>query len=67
LCRDLLGDPQHPGVCPGIDARGEVRCDAKSHLWFASYHTARTLLLSADRLQRLGQEDGLSARARSPR
>jgi mannobiose 2-epimerase len=58
LCRDVLTDRQHPGVCPGIDAQGEVQCEAKSHLWFASYHTARALLLSADRLRALDQASG---------
>jgi hypothetical protein len=45
-------------VFPGIDTRGEPLRDGKSHLWFASYHTARTLLLSADRLRALAQASG---------
>jgi mannobiose 2-epimerase len=52
LTRDTLADRVHPGVCPRIDERGEVHCDSKSHLWFVSYHTARALLLTADRLRR---------------
>jgi mannobiose 2-epimerase len=53
LSRDRLTDRRHPGVCPGIDAQGKVMCDAKSHLWFACYHTARSLLLCIDRLRGL--------------
>jgi mannobiose 2-epimerase len=53
LCRDRLADRQHPGVCPGIDAQGKVECDAKSHLWFACYHTTRSLLVCIDRLRAL--------------
>jgi mannobiose 2-epimerase len=60
VCRDTLTDRQYPGVFPGIDSGGEVLRDAKSHLWFASYHTARTLLLSADRLRRLDHGFGQS-------
>jgi mannobiose 2-epimerase len=52
LARDAFADPQHPGVCPQMDERGGVSCDAKSHSWFASYHTARALLLTADRLRK---------------
>jgi cellobiose epimerase len=52
LARDAFADPQHPGVCPRMDERGEVRCESKSHSWFASYHTARALLLTADRLRK---------------
>jgi mannobiose 2-epimerase len=52
LTRDTLADPLHPGVCPRIDEHGEVHCDAKSHMWFASYHTARALLFTADRLRK---------------
>jgi mannobiose 2-epimerase len=57
-CRDTLTDRQHPGVCAGIDARGEAHCEAKSHTWFASYHTTRALLLSADRLRALDRPSG---------
>ncbi len=35
-----------------MDERGEVHCDSKSHNWFASYHTARALLFTADRLRK---------------
>jgi mannobiose 2-epimerase len=52
LTRDMLADHQHPGVCGRIDERGEVHCEAKSHQWFASYHTARALLFTADRLRK---------------
>jgi len=52
LARDAFADPKHPGVCPQMDERGEVRCDSKSHNWFASYHTARALLFTADRLRK---------------
>ena len=51
LARDAFADPEHPGVCPQMDERGEVHCDSKSHNWFASYHTARALLFTADRLR----------------
>ncbi|MBN2370401.1 MAG: AGE family epimerase/isomerase [Vicinamibacteria bacterium] len=53
LALDTLTDRQHPGVCPGIDHHGSAVCHAKSHDWFASYHTARALLLSSDRLRRM--------------
>lgn len=52
LARDAFADPKHPGVCPQMDERGEVRCDSKSHNWFASYHTGRALLFTADRLRK---------------
>jgi mannobiose 2-epimerase len=51
LTRDAFTDTAHPGVCPQMDEGGAVRCDSKSHQWFVSYHTARSLLLSADRLR----------------
>ena len=51
LTRSAFADAQHPGVCPQMEADGSVRCDVKSHQWFASYHTARALSLSADRLR----------------
>jgi mannobiose 2-epimerase len=51
LARDAFADPQHPGVCPSMDERGEVHCESKSHMWFVSYHTARALLFTADRLR----------------
>jgi hypothetical protein len=37
-----------------MDERGEVDCASKSHQWFVSYHTARALLFSADRLRAKG-------------
>jgi mannose/cellobiose epimerase-like protein (N-acyl-D-glucosamine 2-epimerase family) len=52
LARDVLADKTYPGVCPRIDENGEVRCDSKSHQWFVSYHTARALLFTADRLRK---------------
>jgi mannobiose 2-epimerase len=52
LARDAFADPQHPGVCPQMDERGEVDCASKSHQWFVSYHTARALLLTVDRLRK---------------
>jgi mannobiose 2-epimerase len=52
LARDAFADKEHPGVCPRMDERGEVHCESKSHMWFVSYHTARALLLTADRLRR---------------
>ena len=52
LARDAFADPQHPGVCPLMDERGDVHCESKSHQWFVSYHTARALLLTADRLSK---------------
>jgi mannobiose 2-epimerase len=51
LTRERLADRPSPGVCPQIDDRGEVRCEPKSDDWFASYHTARALLLVSDRLR----------------
>jgi mannobiose 2-epimerase len=55
LTRDTLTDQKHAGVCPGIDHQGKVFCAVKSHDWFASYHTARALLFSADRLRRMAK------------
>jgi mannobiose 2-epimerase len=52
LARDAFADPKHPGVCPRMDERGEVHCESKSHMWFVSYHTARSLLFTADRLRK---------------
>jgi cellobiose epimerase len=52
LARDAFADTQFPGVCPSMDERGEVRCESKSHAWFVSYHTARALLFTADRLRK---------------
>jgi mannobiose 2-epimerase len=52
LARNVFADREHPGVCPQMDERGEVQCASKSNPWFASYHTARALLFTADRLRR---------------
>jgi mannobiose 2-epimerase len=52
LARDAFADPKHPGVCPQMDERGAVHCESKSHNWFVSYHTARALLFTADRLRK---------------
>jgi mannose/cellobiose epimerase-like protein (N-acyl-D-glucosamine 2-epimerase family) len=51
LTRDKLGDTLSPGVCASLDAQGEPHCERKSYDWFVSYHTARALLLSANRLR----------------
>ena len=51
LTRDAFTDKEHPGVCPQMDEDGTVRCASKSHQWFVSYHTARSLLFTADRLR----------------
>jgi mannobiose 2-epimerase len=48
---ERLTDHEKGGVFGGIDEEGHVRT-AKSHDWNATYHTARTLLLTADRLRR---------------
>ena len=50
--RDRLTDTRYGGVYAGVDAHGRVD-PAKSNDWFATYHTARALLLTADRLRRL--------------
>ena len=52
LARDVLADHLQPGVCGRVDERGEAHCEMKSHQWFASYHTARALLLTADRVRK---------------
>jgi len=52
LTRDVLADREQPGVCSRIDERGAAHCEMKSHAWFASYHTSRALLFTADRLRR---------------
>jgi mannobiose 2-epimerase len=48
--RDTLTDTVHGGVCQGVDGEGRVN-PAKSHDWMATYHTARALLLTSDRLR----------------
>ncbi len=49
--RERLTDPVHGGVFQGVDAEGRVN-PGKSHDWMATYHTARALLLTSDRLRR---------------
>jgi cellobiose epimerase len=49
--RQVLTDEVHGGVFQSVDAGGRVN-PAKSHDWMATYHTARALLLTADRLRR---------------
>ena len=51
FARDTLTDPVHGGVVQGVDAEGRAR-PAKSHDWMATYHAARALLLTSDRLRR---------------
>jgi mannobiose 2-epimerase len=52
---DRLTDREKGGTFAGIEADGRLRT-AKSHDWFAAYHQARALLLTADRLRRAGAE-----------
>jgi mannose/cellobiose epimerase-like protein (N-acyl-D-glucosamine 2-epimerase family) len=47
---DRLTDHEHGGVYAGVEADGRVRT-AKSNDWYATYHTARALLLTSDRLR----------------
>jgi mannobiose 2-epimerase len=51
FARDVLADTEAPGVCARADENGKPVCGAKSYDWFASYHTARALLFTADRLR----------------
>jgi mannobiose 2-epimerase len=48
---DHLTDDRYGGVFAGVEADGRVR-SGKSSDWFATYHTARALLLTSDRLRR---------------
>jgi mannobiose 2-epimerase len=50
---ERLTDKEKGGTFAGIEADGRVRT-AKSHDWFATYHQARALLLTAERLRRSG-------------
>jgi mannobiose 2-epimerase len=50
--RETLTDGEHGGVYLGLDEHGTLRTE-KSGNWFASYHQARALLLSIERLRRL--------------
>lgn len=58
--RDNLTDHELGGIYTGLDEHGKVNQE-KSGNWFASYHQARAILVSIDRLRRL--EQGLSAGA----
>ncbi len=53
--REVLTDTVHGGVYQSVDAGGRVN-PAKSHDWMATYHTARALLLTSDRLRRQAAE-----------
>ena len=53
--RDTLTDKAHGGVYQSVDAEGRVN-PAKSHDWMATYHTARALLLTSERLRREAAE-----------
>jgi mannobiose 2-epimerase len=52
---ERLTDHVHGGVFAGIEADGRVR-PGKSNDWFATYHTARALLLTSDRLRHVAGE-----------
>jgi mannose/cellobiose epimerase-like protein (N-acyl-D-glucosamine 2-epimerase family) len=49
--RDVLTDAARGGVYQSVDAEGRVN-RGKSHDWMATYHSARALLLTSDRLRR---------------
>jgi mannobiose 2-epimerase len=49
--RERLVDPVHGGLFQGVDGEGRVN-PGKSHDWMATYHAARALLLTSDRLRR---------------
>jgi mannobiose 2-epimerase len=53
---DRLTDHERSGVFAGMGEDGRVRT-AKSHDWKATYHTARALLLTEERLRRQGSEE----------
>jgi len=48
--REKLTDGAKGGVFAGVEADGRVR-DGKSNDWMAAYHTARSLLLTSQRLR----------------
>jgi mannobiose 2-epimerase len=48
---DTLTDPAHGGFFQGVDVAGCVN-PTKSQDWMATYHAARALLLTSDRLRR---------------
>jgi mannobiose 2-epimerase len=53
--QETLTDPQHGGIYQGVDAGGRV-IPVKSQDWMATYHAARALLLTSDRLRRQASE-----------
>ncbi len=53
--RERLTDHEHGGVYQGVDGEGRV-IPVKSHDWMATYHAARALLLTSDRLRRQASE-----------
>jgi mannobiose 2-epimerase len=53
--RETLLDGVHGGIFQGVDAEGRVD-RTKSHDWMATYHAARALVLTSDRLR--GQAAG---------
>lgn len=50
--RDTLTDREFGGIYQGLDEHGTLN-QQKSHNWFASYHQARALRLTVERLRRL--------------
>jgi mannobiose 2-epimerase len=54
FARERLTDEEHRGVYLGIDEHGKVQTE-KSGNWFVSYHTTRSLLLTAERWRRLAE------------
>jgi mannobiose 2-epimerase len=55
FARERLTDEEHRGVYLGLDEHGKVQTE-KSGNWFVSYHTTRSLLLTAARLRRLAEQ-----------
>lgn len=55
FARERLTDEEHRGVYLGMDEHGKVQTE-KSGNWFVSYHTTRSLLLTAERLRRLAEQ-----------
>jgi mannobiose 2-epimerase len=53
--RDTLTDRVHGGFFQGVDGAGRVN-ETKSQDWMATYHAARALLLTSDRLRRQASE-----------
>ena len=52
FAQERLLDEEFGGIYLGLDEQGKVRPE-KSGNWFASYHAARALLLTRERMQRL--------------